>query len=351
MKYYYANTQNQPVGPVEIAELQRLLGEKVISPSTNVIAEGGTAWMPAYSVLPGLKREPVSLGATFRLPTFLADLVGKALNGVRNLVGSATYGRWMQFFNKTGQMLILVGAIVGFLYSIVFGIKTNQFSLFVGGILVIIGLGLLQFVAKHFLKGCEQLIANTPTRISSTAVLDSFALLLLFATLGALFGAIVGAILGNSFSVFLTGLVFSILFFVGAVVALNPNALAITVEEASAGEEAVGVMSFFLKGGLAVLPVIFALTALAGTVALVFGFFSDNPSLGYEEFGLFNRFVPNVLSNSLASLGVGSIGFGILILAAFIPLVAYLWFLAMYLPIDLAAALFRIPRKLDSLRH
>lgn len=353
MKYYYANAQNQPVGPVELADLQRLLAERKISPTTNIIAEGGSAWVPLSSVLPGLPPAPRSRAGTFSLPTILADLAAKALNGVRGLVSSATFSKWMQFVTKAGQAFILIGAALGLVYSIAYGIKTNQLSLFFGGILSIVAIGLLQFVAQHFLKACERLIANNPSRISSPAVLDSFGLVLLLGGIASLVGGIVAGVTANSLSAFLFGFVWSIFLFLGAVVSLHPKVLSISVIQSSAGEEAMGVVSFFLKGGLAVLPVIFAVVALFGILAVAIGLFTfSNPNYFYGEFGWLYHVVPAPFYEALGVLGVGGVGFGILIFAAFLPLIAYLLFLGTYVGVDLVNAIVGIiPRKLDTPRR
>jgi hypothetical protein len=45
MKYYYTNAQNQPTGPVELEELQRLADQGVIDDQTHVTPEGGKTWI------------------------------------------------------------------------------------------------------------------------------------------------------------------------------------------------------------------------------------------------------------------------------------------------------------------
>jgi hypothetical protein len=42
--YYYANSRNEPVGPVTLDELQRLAQQGVIRGDTNVIEHGAAAW-------------------------------------------------------------------------------------------------------------------------------------------------------------------------------------------------------------------------------------------------------------------------------------------------------------------
>jgi sugar lactone lactonase YvrE len=46
MKYYYANPSNQPIGPLDAAELTQLASAGVINEQTFVIAEGSQSWIP-----------------------------------------------------------------------------------------------------------------------------------------------------------------------------------------------------------------------------------------------------------------------------------------------------------------
>lgn len=60
MKYYYTNSSNQPVGPVERAELDQLAARGVIKPETSIVAEGSQAW-GRYADL--LRAEPANAAA------------------------------------------------------------------------------------------------------------------------------------------------------------------------------------------------------------------------------------------------------------------------------------------------
>ena len=57
MKYYYANSANQPTGPVTSEELSKLLSSGTITRNTNVIAEGSQQWVP-LSTIAGFAAEP-----------------------------------------------------------------------------------------------------------------------------------------------------------------------------------------------------------------------------------------------------------------------------------------------------
>lgn len=70
MKYYYTNSANQPVGPVDIDELARLEQAGTISENCNVIAEGSTKWIPYRELKGG--------AATAKVADALAKGVGRA---------------------------------------------------------------------------------------------------------------------------------------------------------------------------------------------------------------------------------------------------------------------------------
>lgn len=53
MKYHYTNAQNQPVGPVELAELAGLAAQGIINDQTAVIPEGGQTWTSYGAVRQG----------------------------------------------------------------------------------------------------------------------------------------------------------------------------------------------------------------------------------------------------------------------------------------------------------
>ena len=56
-RYFFADTNNTPVGPFTIEELQRQLIDKKIRAETQIIEEGGTVWQPYANVMMDRLRE------------------------------------------------------------------------------------------------------------------------------------------------------------------------------------------------------------------------------------------------------------------------------------------------------
>jgi len=97
MKYYYANSQNQPTGPVELVALREMLASGLVTPMTNVLAEGSQSWTSLSSVLkatqpvatPGLAEGAgIAAQKTLAAPTLVADLVGRFIDWQRRTVSA-----------------------------------------------------------------------------------------------------------------------------------------------------------------------------------------------------------------------------------------------------------------------
>ena len=115
--------------------------------------------------------------------------------------------------------------------------------------------------------------------------------------------------------------------------------------DGTAGEEAIGLLSFFVKTSLKLAPLFFALLAVAGSLAIVAGFFEGGQS--------FASVVGSVLETVPLPLAVpyGFAGSAVVLLACLIPIGAYALFLLQYLAIDVLHAILSVPGKLDALRR
>jgi hypothetical protein len=64
MKYYYTNSANQPVGPVDRSELDRLADQGTIHAQTSVLPEGGQTWSTYAQLQQGAGGEVAAALAT-----------------------------------------------------------------------------------------------------------------------------------------------------------------------------------------------------------------------------------------------------------------------------------------------
>ena len=362
MKYYYANAQNQPTGPVSIEDLQGLLASGILNPSSNVIPENGQQWIPLSTVLPApVAAPPVTPATTATAQNgnlftnwsdLLADIVGNLLEKCRAMASESFLTRIFRGAITAGQLLIIAGAVLGFLSCLIEAFKPNQLvTLFVGiaGVFVI---AILQYVSKRFFQGCSQLIANSPSSMASAAVLDCIALVSIVAAILVLLGGLYASISIHygQMPIFLSCCAASLALFLLGAIALNPKVANISIAPSSAGEEAMGIMSFFIKLPLIFTPIFFFVLTLSGFVVCAVSLFHQGAQGQSYPLGEFSMILMFVLS-AFTSLAPGASGIAILAGASLLPLLMYIEFLIAYLMVDIVRAIVCIPGKLDALRN
>jgi hypothetical protein len=277
-----------------------------------------------------------------------------------------------QFIDLTAKLFTLGGhyglylAMAALLlFHLMVGVKTGQVNTVLLGVTEVVILVVLQYAASRFSVALGRLNRSTPARMSSTAFLDCCALLAMFCGLVALLGLTIVAVETQGFSLILPAIAAFILCEYVAILALNPEALKLTIApETTAGEEAVGVLSFLLKSCLQLAPVAFGVGVVGGTLALLYAvFLMFMPPEGREGILAFlgpERFKALAASVDSASLDqamrlwpaqeTASKARMILIGSAALPLVTYVLFLVCYLLVDVLRAILAIRGKPDEFR-
>lgn len=350
MKYYYTDAQNKPTGPVDLEQLKQLRTEGKLTTQSAVIAEGASQWTTLGALVgPSIPPPPQSARSSANfleaVSTSLARFVNFLLDGMRRILTEKFLGGVITVLTRSGHTLVLVGAMLGLIYSVVLAVRENSFTYFGAGLGLTLWVAILQYVALRFLNANEALVRNSPSRVGSAALLDCLALILLVGAVLGLVGGIVVAIRSGEFLPFVGAVFVAAMMLLGAGSALNPKLANVRIEESSAGEEAIGLASFFGKVSLALLPLLFAITALAGVLVIVVAFFSSGDRTGAGA--VVQAFMSDIGPGGLNDPGLA--GVALLVLACLFPLFAYLGFLFLYLSLDLMRAVLEVPRKLDRL--
>jgi hypothetical protein len=390
MKYYYTDAQNKPTGPVELEQLKQLHAQGTLTPQSSVIPEGATQWITLGAILapppvvpaptPAPTPSPAAASTTppatasvtpapaaastpapaHVSPTKAAvnfiDLLGTSLGRfvetllefMRKVLTESFLNRVLTVLTRTGHTLVLIGAVLGLIYSVVLAIRANSFGFFGIGLGLVLWIAILQYAALRFFTANQALVKNSPSRLGSAALLDCLALILVVGAVVAFIGGTVTAIRTNEFGDFVGGVLAFCVLVLGAGAALHPQLSNIKMEASSAGEEAIGLASFFGKASLVMLPLLFACAALAGTIVIVVAFFSSDRYSGAAAFiQAVLALVPGF--DRFGTMDPGLAGVGLLVQACLFPLFAYLGFLLLYLSLDLMRAVLEVPRKLDRL--
>jgi tetratricopeptide (TPR) repeat protein len=187
------------------------------------------------------------------------------------------------------------------------------------------------YTAVKFLPNLDNIIKSTPTKLTSSAFTDSFALIAGIGGIASLIAGIYFAISAENVELLVYG-VFAFIFCEYLMsLSLNPETLGIEItDKTTAGEEFIGILSFVMKGFLRLIPVMFGSGIILGIVRIF------DIWLGDVEY--INQLVAQVAA-------VGRIS-----AAAFLPVTGYLAFLLYYFSIDIVASIIAIPQKLDKLQ-
>lgn len=236
-----------------------------------------------------------------------------------------------KWFTKIGLTLMYFIAVMSLLVAIVFVLKYNALSTFyvlTAGICGVFITIVFQYIAAKTIPCLNTLIHNTPAKFSSTAILEVLALAAGICGVIALIGGLVISINASSLYFFISGIAIFVICEYWMAMAMKPELLNIEiVKNISAGEEFIGLLTFFAKGSLKIIPVIFCgcmIFAAYDLIAMMF--------VKYNYIGEIN-------------LEAGIVAYAMC--GALLPLFGYVSFLGYYFTIDIARAILSIPAKLD----
>lgn len=274
----------------------------------------------------------------------IANFIGKLVALATRALTPDLVRRVTGWSRVAGNYAVLAGIVLTFIFGIIFAVKLKSFGAFVSGFVLALAIMLTHYVAGRFMASSDKIITGTPGRISSMAVLECFGLLMLLGAIAVLGGGIYMTFVLKSAMPLITAIVGALLIMLAAAITLNPVTLGIEEGNASAGEEALGLLSFALKIWLKLVVPLFCLLAVAGCVLTVWGWFDSsvlNLRLGSIPF---LPFIDMFMASGMA-------GPSLVLYACMTPIIVYLWFIFASLVLDLARAILAIPVKLDNLNR
>ena len=253
----------------------------------------------------------------------------KALAWANHVMTAARYEAVESWVEKAGHYALIVAAGLGLIYGIVGAFKWNQLSPAITGVVWIPCVAVAQYTAFKFSSTSRGLIRSSGSQLSSKSFLDSLALWSLLLGGIALVGLTYGAIRADELSTFGSGIVAFAACELVVWLCLNPALLNISILPAStAGEEAIGVLTFFMKALLRLVPIAFGIGVIVGDFQILAGIIRLFRDQEYSISG----------ASSAGWLVLGS---------AALPLIGYVLFVLNYLFLDVIRAILAVPEKLD----
>jgi hypothetical protein len=356
--WYYARG-NKQMGPVSSTELKRLATADELSPDDLVWREGLAEWAPARSVrglfdeepkpnspeqspskpvvpleqqdlIPKEPIAPIVAAGDFSNTAWRPDEKSKKhpldllLDSLRSDFNARFINATSRLFRTCGLYGLWLGIVTIAAYAAISANNGNALGNLLSGVMVILLLVVLQYIAGKFCDALDRLNRKTGGSLASTALPDGVALLCLVAGLVALFGSVPLAVETSMYPIILLGIAGFIIFGFAAFAALNPSTLGISIapDETPASHEAINVVLFLWKIKIRCVPVVFGAGVLAGTAMM--------GDACYEAFFNPDLSMPAQLTANIART--------VLIVSAALPLVMYLSFLLYCLLLDLCRA-------------
>lgn len=271
------------------------------------------------------------LQALGRWSTFVADRVGDLLERVPALLKGERYERIVDGVTVAGHWGLLAVAVLGLVIELIAATGRGG-SAILWGVGWLVVLPLLQYTALQFLGATRSMVTSNSTTLGSQAFLRCYALVALVAAIVTLIYAIVRSVDSASVQAFLFGLAFTALWLATAWLALNPSLLGIRINtQSSAGEEAIGVLSFFVKSAVRIVPIFYGVTMVVAAIhaiIVLLGMIGDSQS------------------ELIFAVGRAELSAPIVMLAALSPFLAYIAFVFYFLVIDLMRSVLAIPSNL-----
>lgn len=266
---------------------------------------------------------------------FAFDILGRFVEFLRGKLTEKVLDFSTDWILKFGHYGMIAAAALGIIFALVVAIRLDSFSAFLYGLAWIVLVFVVQYTAVRFSNAGAKLVANNPAALSSKAFLDCFGFLASIGGLIVLIVSIIWTIRGAGISFLFIGLgVFILLEFL-ALVAFHPETTSTKiVKETSAGQEALGIIVFYLKGVMRLIPIIFGVGILVATVLLFIDFIG--------VFG--DRFkVETAWMDGMHQAWQ-------ILLIGLIPFLSYLFFILSYLAVDVVRSILAVPSKLEELK-
>ena len=370
MLKFYANINGSNEGPFSIEELKDLVKQKKITKKTYILLEGTDEWVtakevgdlfPSNSTMPDLPPLPpgesspltsddaarmarqgaaaakqgaqMAVAYGVSITSKSTGFWGAVTTGIRRILNENLMSAIIAKLSQVGIYAMVLAAVGILGVGIIGSVKMSQYALLVGAIFMVVALSLTQYFASRFMDSGVRVISNTPTQMGSDALIEAIALITFVLSLGALVVGVILTLQDGLIGFLVSGLAIFLSGVLVTGISLNPRMLNIHIgETASAGEEAIGIISFGYKSWLRAVPAIFGVLSILGSLQLVWALIKI--AVGDDGVGM------AVFTSGSIMVFVGGL----------FPVLGLLVFLFSYLTIDVIASILSLPGKLDAIK-
>ncbi len=264
----------------------------------------------------------------------LQGFLEKIFNSLKNVLSLNLFEFLKKWLTLLGDYGLYVGAVLVILIGMISSIRLESFSSFLYSIGFAVAFLIVQFISSKFNAINENLVNSNETYMTSNGFTDALAIFSIIAGIVYFFMNLYLAIKLPKFMPFLEGLGILIVFSLISLISFNPKLVSVkSVKKNSAGEEAIGILGFFIKLAVKLVPFIYGVGIIFIVVSMI-----------VNAVGIFgNKFEMAISWAKVFKAMVSLLIFGLL------PFFAYLSFVFNFLLIDIIKSVLLIPEKLDKL--
>ena len=264
----------------------------------------------------------------------LSNLIGKIIKGIKKVLSLDLFNFLKKWLIILGDYGLYLAAILVVIIGLIASIRMESFSSFLYSLGYAVAFIIIQFISSKFNTINEDLIKNNETYMTSSGFTDAVAIFSLIGGIVYFFVDLYLAIKIPKFLPFVQGLGLLIVFMLISLVSFNPLLISVkSVKKNSAGEEAIGILGFFIKLFIKLIPFVYGVGIVYVIIMMLI-----------HSAGMFGRGFEIMISWRRVFVDMGKIlFFGIL------PFLAYISFVFNFLLLDIIKSILIIPEKLDKL--
>jgi len=284
--WYYAR-EGEQAGPVSATELKRLASSGRLHPEDLIWQEGMKEWTPARQVK-GLFEASVSSAALPPAAPPVAAVSAAAtatgpgspgprhaldyfLDLARRLFGPPFIQATSRLFLLMGHWGLALAMVAALVWSVAVAIKADRMDLVPAGMVCLACLVVVQYWGRRLPATLPPSARQAPGRIASPGALECLAVVAATGGLLSLAALTMVAVNQRAWLLILPGMACFILGQYTAILALNPQALGMSVDrDASATDEALALLGWIARAMLQLAPVAFGVGATWTCAELIY---------------------------------------------------------------------------------
>ncbi len=260
---------------------------------------------------------------------WMVRFLERMLERIRSAMAAAPADSLAERLVHYGNLAALAAMVLTLANGLLASVRHFVFFPLPVAVALALALAAFQYAGNKFLKAGGLLLSSTPSKLASPVFLNAFALLHAAAAVIFLAGGVLLAVHARNIGVLVIGLALAVVSYGVSFISLYPERINVSIDPViGAGEEALGILSFFVKVVVRMAPIFYGVGMIAGMLIMLGACVARLGPTGITDLGRQAGFV--------------------LLLSAAAPFAVYVIFVFYQLLLDVLRAILVLPREISS---